>query len=717
MTRDRETKLVTDSLENFQTDEQRSVLDTISNVRRCGLDGVLSLPQIVVCGDQSSGKSSVLEALTEIPFPRSDNLCTRYATEIILRRAENSSIMIKINPDEQRPAEEQENLKKFQETITDFSDLPEVMDMARDAMGIDEELTSNSGSNAFSRDVLSITMEGPEVPQLTLVDIPGLIANATLGISDADVQMVGEITNYYISQSRTICLAVISATNDYANQSIVTRIRKYDPLGDRTLGVITKPDRLEVGSANEKGFINLARNQDINYKLGWHIIKNRSHAEADDSLIQRNISESNWLRNSNFNVLGQENLGIGSLRKRLSKLLFEHVKLELPKLRQELESRLVGYKQELAAMGESRATASECRTFLISLSQGIREICKNAVDGHYQSDFFTQKSELIKCGRNVEVPITRVRAVVQCINTSFAEHFRIYGHKYQFSINQNGFLSDDEPQVPPSQSSIEAPIGMNKAATMAWINTAINNARGHELLGNFNPLLVGELFWEQSSKWKSLAEDHIENIFEKCTKFLRLLIQEMCPRDVASRIWDNFITEKLNHRNHKAMRELEEILGDFKRFPINYNSHYVENLQKKRQLRIQELQEKVEKREENHEGGEDNSDDHVKRFIFDTDTLNPEKFTCDEMFDSLVAIYKIQQEVFIANVTTQVIERHVVGDLEGILDPVAVNGMTNEELGAIALEPVSSLHTREHIQNRINRLEQGYRVLRGIAGK
>lgn len=59
------------SLEDLQTDQQRQVLDTVSKVRKCGLESVLSLPQIVVCGDQSSGKSSVLEGLTEIPFPRS----------------------------------------------------------------------------------------------------------------------------------------------------------------------------------------------------------------------------------------------------------------------------------------------------------------------------------------------------------------------------------------------------------------------------------------------------------------------------------------------------------------------------------------------------------------------------------------------------------------------------------------------------------------------
>ena len=82
------------------------MLDTVAQIRKSGLEGVLSLPQLVVCGNQSIGKSSVLEALTEIPFPRSDTLYTRFATEIILYYALLEALYIRIIPaDTCSPAE------------------------------------------------------------------------------------------------------------------------------------------------------------------------------------------------------------------------------------------------------------------------------------------------------------------------------------------------------------------------------------------------------------------------------------------------------------------------------------------------------------------------------------------------------------------------------------------------------------------------------------
>jgi hypothetical protein len=176
--------------------------------------------------------------------------------------------------------------------------------------------------------------------------------------------MVSEITDHYISQPRTICLAVISATNDHANQPILTKVRKYDPDGDRTLGIITKPDRLSAGSGSEKAFISLAQNEDVFFKLGWHVLKNRSFEEGDSSLMERNSVEQTFFRTSNFNILPKESVGINALRNRLSVLLFEHVKQELPKLRQDLENALTETKDQLSVMGSRRSTPVECKAYL-----------------------------------------------------------------------------------------------------------------------------------------------------------------------------------------------------------------------------------------------------------------------------------------------------------------------------------------------------------------
>lgn len=511
------------SLEKLQTDEQRRVLDTVSQVRKCGLESVLSLPQIVVCGDQSAGKSSVLEALTEIPFPRDDNLCTRFATEICLRRDSVNSLTVRIIPDGDRPQKKQEEIRKYSETITNFADLPRIMNKAREVMDI------SYGGSAFAKDTLSIEICGPQRPQLTLVDIPGLIQTSTKGVSDSDVAMVAQITDHYIKQPRTICLAVISATNDAANQPILQRVRSFDPHGDRTLGVITKPDRLSAGSGSETKFLELARNEDVFFKLGWHVIKNRKFEETSCSIEQRNHSEQSFFSTSRFSTLPKENVGIDALRVRLSYLLFEHVKNELPRLQKELESALQAAQAELKTLGTSRATAAECRTFLTQLNMECYEICRAAVDGNYEHRHFilvSDAAQSFSASTTATVPFRRLRACVQINNSNFSEALEAKGHKFEIG-SQGSYYS--------SKSSNPRALSRNEA--MVWVGWKLKRARGTELIGNFNPQVIGELFWEQSEPWEQMARAHVEKINKGCEMFLTDLVGSMTTQELQRRIW------------------------------------------------------------------------------------------------------------------------------------------------------------------------------------
>jgi GTPase SAR1 family protein len=664
------------SLEDLQTEEQRNVLDTVARVRKCGLESEISLPQLVVCGAQSAGKSSVLEALTEIPFPRNEQLCTRFPTEIHLRRGPTTALTITVIPGKDRSEREKAAIKAFQHSTTDLAELPSIMDAAMDVMGI-----TKSGSG-FSKDTLSIVSERPTNPQLTLVDIPGLIGTATKGTHDDDIPLVAAMTQHYISKPRTICLAVVSAAVDYATQDILKRVQDVDPKGVRTLGIITKPDRVD-GAGSKQAFLELARNQDIVFKLGWHVLKNRDPEEtsAGTSLDQRKESETNWFKEHFMSALPTNMVGIDSLRRRLSLLLFQHVKRELPQLRLELEALLESAESELNLMGRKRATPQECKEYLSQLSLEFYEVTKSAVEGHYEGTYFHQGTELEQ-DFDISSPGTycRTRAVVQYLNTEFSNKLRLQGHKYIFSAKgTEGGESGDEDEETEDQhisqsegdypmdgdgdeiesrsfsSSLEGdehkmkPVRLNRDQALQWVHHLLVRTRGKELLGNFNPLLIGELFWEQSSKWEKLASAHVEQVAHVVSNFLQTLLKAKCASDVHDRVWES-MEEKLKTRKDEADRELQSIMEDLQSYPINYNHYYTDTIHKRRQERQKAILAACIERASSSTpvpGCQHNAQrmdidlDKVVAAYSTRSEADMEKFSCEEALDCLFAIYKV----------------------------------------------------------------------------
>lgn len=89
-----------DLIDNIKALANSSCILKIKQLRECGVEDYIKLPELVAVGDQSSGKSSVLEGITGLPFPRDSTLCTRFATRITFLYAEEESIEVKIEPAE-----------------------------------------------------------------------------------------------------------------------------------------------------------------------------------------------------------------------------------------------------------------------------------------------------------------------------------------------------------------------------------------------------------------------------------------------------------------------------------------------------------------------------------------------------------------------------------------------------------------------------------------
>ena len=99
------------------------LLKKIDKLFACGVGEHVNLPQMVVVGDQSSGKSSVLAGLMRLPFPRDSGLCTRFATQIIFRRTTDERVTITVIPDPNASAKHIEDVQSW--SFTDLQRLDE----------------------------------------------------------------------------------------------------------------------------------------------------------------------------------------------------------------------------------------------------------------------------------------------------------------------------------------------------------------------------------------------------------------------------------------------------------------------------------------------------------------------------------------------------------------------------------------------------------------
>jgi GTPase SAR1 family protein len=169
-------KLLDSAAQNQASEElllgRRELLDVINELRSLGLARVLDLPQLIVCGDQSSGKSSVLEAISRVRFPVDSGLCTLFATEVTLRRSPHESARVTIQPGPSRTTEaEKRKLSQFEARLSSTAELPRLIKEAKEWMGPQE----NGFNTGFTDDILRIEVSGPDQADLTLVDLPGLI--------------------------------------------------------------------------------------------------------------------------------------------------------------------------------------------------------------------------------------------------------------------------------------------------------------------------------------------------------------------------------------------------------------------------------------------------------------------------------------------------------------------------------------------------------------
>ncbi|KAI5286329.1 hypothetical protein KEM54_006878, partial [Ascosphaera aggregata] len=298
-----------------------SLLKKFDQLRERNIAQHVALPQIVVVGDQSSGKSSVLESLTKIPFPRDVELCTRYATQITSRRDSEEYVDISIIPGPTASEQHQAHVAGYHKRLKSSDNFtvifPQVLVEVNERMGIRTNASVTLGK-MFSDDVLKIEICGPDKDYLTVIDVPGIFRNVTEGATTKeDMELVRAMVTKYIENSRTIILAILPSNVDIATQEILSMAQEHDKFGQRTVGVLTKPDTVTEG-ALQTSICNHILGKKRPLALGYYLVKNRG--PDDNGKIDYDKLDS-FFRKHPWSKLPKDRMGIRALKKTLGILL------------------------------------------------------------------------------------------------------------------------------------------------------------------------------------------------------------------------------------------------------------------------------------------------------------------------------------------------------------------------------------------------------------
>ncbi|PKK67446.1 hypothetical protein RhiirC2_751738 [Rhizophagus irregularis] len=304
----------------------------------------VDLPQIIVVGSQSSGKSSVLENIVQRDFlPRGNGIVTRRPLVLQLINIQNTE------------EEYGEFLHAPDQKFTDFGEI---------RREIEAETARVAGQNkGISRSPINLKIYSPNVLNLTLVDLPGL-TKIPIGDQPTDIEKQTRSLIYeYISKPNSIILAVSPANVDLVNSESLKLAKQVDPEGKRTIGVLTKLDLMDAGT----NALEILTGRVVPLKLGFIGVVNRSQQDivGNKPMVEALKAEAEFFKHHPAYKNIASRCGTPFLAKTLNNILMNHIRERLPDMKTRINSLITQTSQELLSYGDPTLEGKSNRGALV----------------------------------------------------------------------------------------------------------------------------------------------------------------------------------------------------------------------------------------------------------------------------------------------------------------------------------------------------------------
>ncbi|PWY78288.1 putative dynamin GTPase [Aspergillus heteromorphus CBS 117.55] len=368
---------------NLIAGNMKELVKRIQDLRHIGIeDNNIDLPKICVIGDQSAGKSSLIEGMSEIKVPRCAGTCTRCPMEINLSESEPGQSWtckvflsrrymydesVKFNKVSQKsrslgPWHEQDQEDEPFITLTNKKDVQEAIRWAQIAIlnpktpsslytPGQNSLADSSWQVKFSPNIVRLDITAPGFPNLSFYDLPGVISQAEQEDERYLVTLVENLVREYIAQPNCIVLLTLPMTNDATNSGAARIMQEVKGAKERTLGVLTKPDRVQAGESHAQ-WVEILQGGKFSLGYGYYVVRNNPDPEVEHAQAREEeetfFASDPWVGNGL--AVYEDKFGTRRLQAALSTLLLEQIQGCLPRIIEQINKKADRIDSELQTL-------------------------------------------------------------------------------------------------------------------------------------------------------------------------------------------------------------------------------------------------------------------------------------------------------------------------------------------------------------------------------
>ncbi len=508
-----------DNLANLASDERMIALgDALQGVLK---DSTIKIPRIITLGTQSSGKSSVLNSLIGMDIlPTGKQMVTR--TPLHLEVVHNHN-------------KESKSYAEFGEYNDGLWDVtysheltfpkPTAIERSHVSEYIESETRKKAGEQRdISETPINLRIVSHHVTNLSLVDLPGLTAVACTDqgqppdIKDKIERLVGK----FASQESTLILAILPGRADLEADMGLEIVKKYDPSGTRTVGVLTKLDLMNDAGDVVKYLENKV-SKDLQLKHGYFAVKNRNSNEKDTLSVEEGLEKERTYF-QNHPLLSRDTLrlrvGSPSLKRYLAHLLTNAMKMSLPSIQSGINRELSEVETQLNNLGEALPEGEEAKisymhTLLVQFARDFTSYIKD-------------RGSSASTGRNIRDILVRCREELQAKNAFKMEKKITDSQLQEIVLNSEGnHMSFPYPPV----EILERCLQDSKMRPMYELNEPIqscNNTVTEELVKLVSELIENSQINRFPELRNIIRQETIQNVIipnsTKCSEQLEELV-------------------------------------------------------------------------------------------------------------------------------------------------------------------------------------------------